>query len=392
VLASKSVRRAAPRAAPPPLDGPIERIAVFRALVLGDLLCAVPVLRAVRRAFAQARITLVGLPWARDWVEHVDCVDDFIAFPGHPELPERACDVAAWPAFLAEVQARRFDLALQLHGSGATVNGLVALFGARRTAGFVNDAAWRPDADAPWYAPWPERGHEVERLLALTDWLGLPRDGTQLEFPVRDVDRAALREVWPDAARARPYAVVHAGAQLPSRRWPLERFAQVADGLVERGCTVVLTGTADERERVARLSAAIRHPCVNLAGRTSLWTLGALVEGAAHLVCNDTGVSHVAAALGTPSVVISSGGDALRWAPFDRSRHTVLWQPMACRPCAHAVCPIGHDCAHAIGVDEVLQALDAQRQPPEGAPVVAAARVAPPAHAAAAAPVRRETA
>ena len=359
MLASKPARRASAHAMPPPpLERNIERIAVFRALVLGDLLCALPALRALRQGYPGACITLVGLPWAREWADRVDAIDDFIEFPGHPELPERACDAAAWPAFLAEVHARRFDLAVQLHGSGPTVNAIVALFGARRTAGFASDAAWRPEADAPWYARWPERGHEIERLLSLTDWLGLPRAGTMLDFPVRVVDRASLRGVWPQVD-AQPYAVVHAGAQLPSRRWPVERFAAVAERLVERGLAVVLTGTAAESELVARLSAAIAYPTVNLAGRTTLWTLGALIEGAAHLVCNDTGVSHVAAALGTPSVVISSGGDALRWAPLDGSRHIVLWHPLPCRPCAHATCPIGHECARAIGVDEVVQAVDA---------------------------------
>jgi ADP-heptose:LPS heptosyltransferase len=363
VLPTRSARRAA-RPAPPPLEGPIERIAVFRALVLGDLLNAVPALRALRRRHPRARITLIGLPWAAEWVQHVDALDDFIAFPGHPELPERACDVRAWPTFLAEVQARRYDLALQLHGSGRMVNSIVALFGARCTAGFADDTAWRPEADAPWYVPWPERGHEVERLLALTDRLGCPRDGLGLEFPVSEADRASLARTWPGVRDARPYVVVHAGAQLPSRRWPVERFAAVAERLVQRGYTVVLTGSADEAELVARLSAAIPWPTVNLAGRTTLWTLGALVEGAAHLVCNDTGVSHIAAALGTPSVVVSSGGDALRWAPLDRARHTVLWQAMGCRPCTHAVCPIGHDCARAIGVQEVTQAIDVQRTRP----------------------------
>jgi ADP-heptose:LPS heptosyltransferase len=356
----RPVRRAA-RPAPPPLDGPIERVAVFRALALGDLLNAVPALRALRRGYPQARITLVGLPWAAEWVQRVDVVDDFISFPGHPELPERACDAHAWPAFLAAVQARRYDLALQLHGSGRVVNSIVALFGARRSAGFAGDAAWRPEADASWYVPWPERGHEIERLLAVTDRLGCPPDGLQLELPLLDADRASLARTWPGVCDACPYVVVHAGARLPSRRWPLERFAAVVEHLAQRGYTVVLTGGTDEAELVARLSAASPWPTVNLAGRTTLWTLGALIEGAAHLVCNDTGVSHIAAALGTPSVVISSGGDALRWAPLDRARHTVLWQAIACRPCAHAVCPIGHDCARAVGVEEVTQAIDAQR-------------------------------
>jgi ADP-heptose:LPS heptosyltransferase len=347
---------------PPVLDGPIERIAVFRALMLGDLLCAVPALRALRRGFPHARITLIGLPWTAELAERLDCVDGFIEFPGHPGLPEKACDVRTLPAFFAAVQAQRFDLALQMHGSGPIVNPLVATFGARHSAGFVNAEAWRPDADAACYAPWPERGHEILRMLALTDWLGLPRDGTHLELPLRPADREAARALLPRATAPGSYVCIHAGAQLPSRRWPIERFAAVANRLAALGETIVLTGTGPEAAQVAALSAAIEFPTINLAGRTSLWTLGALVEGAALVICNDTGLSHVAAAVGTPSVVVSSGSDVARWAPLDAARHRVLWQPMACRPCSHAVCPIGHGCATAIGVDEVLQAVAAQRR------------------------------
>jgi ADP-heptose:LPS heptosyltransferase len=354
----------------PVLDGPIERIVVFRALMLGDLLCAVPALRALRRGFPQASITLVGLPWAAALAERLACVDRFIEFPGHPALPEKPCDVRALPVFLAKVQAQRFDLALQLHGSGSVVNPLVATFGARRSAGFFSADDSRPQEDAAYYAPWPDRGHEIVRMLALTDWLGVARDGTQLDFPLQAADREALAGLWPDGRRPQRYVCVHAGAQLPSRRWPVERFAEVANRLAAAGKTVVLTGTAQEAGLIAALSAAIQYPVVNLAGRTSLWTLGALIEGAETLVCNDTGVSHVAAALGTPSVVVSAGSDVERWAPLDRARHRVLWQPMSCRPCSHAVCPIDNACARAIEVTEVMQALDAlavQARPGGGA-------------------------
>ena len=285
VMALKRRRRAgdgpaSPHAAPR-LDGAIERIVVFRALMLGDLLCAVPALRALRRGFPGASITLIGLPWAAALAERLSCVDRFIEFPGHPGLPERPCDVRALPVFLAKVQAQRFDLALQLHGSGPIVNPLVATFGARHSAGFFNTEAWRPDEDAAFYAPWPQHGHEILRMLALTDWLGLPRDGTHLEFPLQPADREALCAIWPGAARPGSYVCIHAGAQLPSRRWPLERFAAVANRLAADGAQIVLTGTAQEAEQVAALSAAIEFPTVNLAGRTSLWTLGALIEGAA---------------------------------------------------------------------------------------------------------------
>ncbi len=346
----------------PVLQGSIERVVVFRALMLGDLLCAVPALRALRQGFPAAQIALVGLPWTAALAARLSCVDEFIEMRGAPGLPEIACDVQALPGFLERVQRRRFDLAVQLHGSGSIVNPLVAAFGARQTAGFCGARAWRPPADAARYAPWPERGHEIERLLVLIDRLGLPRCGTRLEFPLNEDDRSAATALSPGLGDAGPYVCIHAGAQLASRRWPVQRFAALADALAADGRTIVLTGGPKEVELVGQLAGAMRHRAINLAGRTSLWTLGALIDGAECLVCNDTGVSHIAAALRRSSVVISSGGDVARWAPVDHERHRVLWHDMACRPCGHPVCPVGHGCALGIEVPQVLQAVRGQRQ------------------------------
>lgn len=345
-----------------PTAAAVRRIVVFRALMLGDMLCAVPALRALRAGFAHAAITLVGLPWARALAQRLSCVDDFIDFPGHPALPETGCDVRALPDFLAQVQRRRFDLAIQLHGSGETTNPIVATFGAQRLAGFAGPHAWRPAADAPDFVAWPERGHEIDRLLALTDHLGCARQGRELEFPLSDADRQAARTLLHEAPRPQaPYVCVHAGAQLPSRRWDPRRFAVVADALAARGRTVVLTGTAAEAGVVADVAACMRRPGLNLAGRTSLWTLGALVEGAELVVCNDTGLSHIAAALRRPSVVVACGSDTRRWAPLDGTRHRVLAEPVPCRPCGFRDCPYDHACAQAITPVHVLRALPAAK-------------------------------
>jgi ADP-heptose:LPS heptosyltransferase len=337
-------------------ERPIERIAVFRALMLGDLLCAVPALRALRAGFPQAQITLIGLPWAAGLARRLGHVDDFIGFPGYPGLPEVEPDVAALPGFFAEVQARKFDLAVQLHGSGEISNPLVVAFGAQRNAGFAGPYAWWPGRDAALFAPWPRSGNEIERLLGLVDHLELTRRGLQLEFPLKWSDRNDLCEIWAAASEGVRYVCVHAGAQLASRRWGTQRFAAVADAIAEQGRTVVLTGSATETGLVAEVQAHMRRTPVNLCGRTTLWTLGALIEGAEAVICNDTGISHIAAALCRPSVVVSCGSDSQRWAPLDWMRHRVLAHDVPCRPCDYRVCPIGHDCAAGTTVQQVLEA------------------------------------
>ncbi|MCG2578739.1 glycosyltransferase family 9 protein [Dechloromonas sp. XY25] len=331
-----------------------ERIVLFRALQLGDLLCAVPAMRAIRHARPAAHITLIGLPWAADFATRLPYINDFMEFPGFPGLPERRPDLASLEIFLAEAQSRRFDLAIQMHGSGILTNQLISLLGARRCAGF-----YLPDQPCPnpqTFLPWPDELPEIRRLLALTEHLGMPSRGEALELPILPAEAAtfaALRAMLPIGERG--YACIHPGARLASRRWLPERFALVADALAAVGLGIVLTGTADEAPLLAAIRQNMRQPAIDLAGHTTLGTLAALVAAADLVVCNDTGMSHVAAAVGTPSVVICSGADDRRWRPLDGERHRVLAHPVPCRPCAYDECPTGHACARGVSVEDVVR-------------------------------------
>jgi ADP-heptose:LPS heptosyltransferase len=337
----------------PPL-GRLRRIAVFRALQLGDMLCVVPALRALRRAAPGAVITLIGLAWAREFAARFrHYLDDFMAFPGFPGLPEQAADVASLPQFLIDARERRFDLAIQLHGSGALSNPIVALLGARRQAGFHVAGAWCPDPAT--CMAWGEPEHEVLRYLRLMQRLGCGDGDAALEFPFDDADRMAMRMLDP-LPPGRRYVCLHAGARLPSRRWPAARFAQVGDGLAARGWQVLLTGGTQERAIAGEVLGNMAAPALDLTGRTTLGALALLVSRAGLLVSNDTAVSHLAAATGTPSVIVSSGGDPVRWAPLDHRRHRVLSAPAACRPCVFEICPIGHPCALDVSAAQVLEA------------------------------------
>jgi ADP-heptose:LPS heptosyltransferase len=326
------------------------KIAVIRALQLGDLLCIVPALRALDAAYPEAQITLFGLPWAKEFAARFRrYVDDFIEFPGFPGMPERSFDSDSLPAFLERARSSRFDLALQMHGSGQLMNPLTKLMGAGTTAGFYVPGHYRADAER--FIEWRPREHEVLRYLRLLAHLGVPSKGMQLEFPLGEPDLSEFNRLrLGDLA----YAVVHPGSQLPSRRWPAERFAEVADALAMEGLRIVLTGTSGEKILVLKIRAAMREPAIDLAGRTSLGGLAALIGRARVLVANDTGVSHIAAAMRTPSVIIACGSDPQRWAPLDRHLHHVLHYDVECRPCAHRECPLGHPCALGVPVYQVL--------------------------------------
>src|SRR5262245_9363849 len=191
------------------------RVVVLRALQLGDMLCAVPAFRALRRAWPGAEIVLVGLPWARAFVDrYAAYLDGFREFPGYPGLPEQPAPAERIVAFLAAVQAERFDLAVQMHGCGTVTNPLAVLLGARRAAGFYLPGQFCPDPDL--CVPYPASGLEVRRLLALAAFLGAPDAGEDLEFPLRDQDFRELRAVeGADALRPGAYVCVHPGASVP---------------------------------------------------------------------------------------------------------------------------------------------------------------------------------
>jgi ADP-heptose:LPS heptosyltransferase len=332
---------------------PVRRIAVLRALQLGDLLCVVPALRALRAAQPHAHITLIGLPWAAGFVQRFSkYLDDHLAFPGMPGMPEQPACVDALPAFIAAAREQRFDLALQLHGSGILTNPLLQQLGAACNAGFYMPSHDCPDQER--FLPWIEEEHEVLRALRLMQFLGMEAQGEALEFPLFDTDYQALRNCCGVLPAPGTYACIHPGARLPSRRWPPQRFAQVADYLAAAGLQIVLTGSAQERPLANAVKHAMQATAIDLSGKTELGALAALIANARIVVCNDTGISHIAAALAAPSVVICCGADPQRWMPLNRRRHRMVYHDIGCRPCMHFSCPIAHPCATGLAVGTVL--------------------------------------
>lgn len=300
-------------------------IAVFRALYLGDMLCAVPALRALRRGFPHADIALIGLPWAESFQRRfARYVDRFIPFPGYPGLPEGRPLAGEPDSFLANMRAQRWDLCLQMHGSGPTSNEVVGRMGARVALGLG-----RAGLDTPvrvW--PYPEDRHEVCRNLYLVQaGLGLAADDVGLEFLLTDDDWHELHRTPGLAtfatARAPGYVCLHPGARDLAKRWPARDFAAVGDALAARGWQVVLTGSAAERGLAGEVAAAMRHPCTIAACDVSVGGLGALLSRARLVVSNDTGAAHLCTALRVPSVVIFFATDVARWRPPDNGLHRV---------------------------------------------------------------------
>ncbi|HXV94604.1 MAG TPA: glycosyltransferase family 9 protein, partial [Pseudonocardia sp.] len=217
----------------------VRRIAVLRANALGDYLMATPALAALRARFPGAELTLLGAPWhARFLARRPGPVDEVLVLPQVPGLagqPAGAPPAAELPGFLAALRARRLDLAVQLHGGGAASNPLVRELGARWTIGLRAEDAPPLDATVPYrfYQP------EAERYLEVVGLVGARGPAEYPELAVTGEERAAAAALLPGDG---PWVAMHAGATDPRRRWPAERFAELADRLATEGARPVLVG------------------------------------------------------------------------------------------------------------------------------------------------------
>ena len=314
-------------------------IAVLRALPgIGDWLCAIPAVRALRQAAPAARIALVGLPSTADLVaRYPEYVDELLPFPGHPGIPEVPVDDAARTRFAEQARSRSFDLAVQMHGNGSRINSFLDLLGAPEILGYRMPCAEPREGLMPHVTGVPE----VARWTRLVATLGIPVDD-RMEFPLSAEDRLGAADLLAERGVRGEYVCVHPGAANEQRRWSPEGFARVAEALAREGLQVVLTGSTAEACACTQVAGATDADAVSLCGQTTLGSLAGLVAGARLVLCNDTGVSHLAQALAAPSVVIFTGvSDPARWAPVDGERHRAVG-PLRDEPDAATAAAKGH--------------------------------------------------
>jgi ADP-heptose:LPS heptosyltransferase len=306
----------------------IHRIGIVRALYLGDMLCIIPAVRALRAACPNALITLIGLPWEKNFVERFQhYFDTFIEFPGWPGLPEQDVVPERIVAFLQEMQQQRFDLVLQMQGNGSITNSMCMLFNAQYTAGLRLAGDYTPDEKL--FPISDDSEHEILRFLKITDALGMPQQGTTLEFPILSREYKNFANISERLdLQAGKYICIHPGARDPLRRWSPENFAAIANAIGGQGYTFVLTGSREEATILERVAARITYRVINIVdtlGHLDIGELALIMKSSALLISNDTGVSHVAAALDIPSIIIfSTYSKVERWAPLDTSLHRIV--------------------------------------------------------------------
>jgi ADP-heptose:LPS heptosyltransferase len=238
-------------------------------------------------------------------------------------------------------ELRGADVLVNLHGRGPQSSRVALAAGPARLIAFAH-----PDVPRTREGPrWRPGEHERARWCRLLRESGIPADPADLRLA------APAAAPPPQAAGA---TLIHPGAAAPARRWPPERFAEVARAERRSGRPVVITGSASERplaEAIAERAAL--GPEAVLAGRTDLAGLAAAVAAARRVVSGDTGVAHLAVAFGTPSLTLFGPVPPDEWGPPRDGRHRVLWRGRRGDPHGAAIDPG----LYAIEAPEVLSEL-----------------------------------
>jgi ADP-heptose:LPS heptosyltransferase len=297
----------------------VSRIVVLRGGGLGDLIFAIPAMAALKAAYPGSTLTLLGTPVHAALLKAViSPVDEVCVLPFAEGVRPGPEDPAALEAFFQDMRARRFDLAVQVHGGGRFSNPFLLRLGARHTVGTRTADA----ASLERTIPYLYYQHEPLRSVEVAGFAGAPPVDLEARlWPAAGVrGRAGLM----DDDGGRPLVVIHPGATDPRRRWPVERFAELAAACGADGCRVVVVGDESEQELAERIAGLAASPAVtSVAGKLDLSGLVALMSEAAVVVGNDSGPRHLAQALGVPTVGIFWVGNVINAGALGRSLHRI---------------------------------------------------------------------
>jgi heptosyltransferase II len=343
----------------PSVQPPPRRIVVKEVNWLGDLVMSLPALRAIRRSFPDAWISVLTKSELASFFDGVEWIDEVIPYTvqhGFRGIGDRC-------SLISTIRSRGFDLAVLFPNSFESAL-WVRMARIPRRVGYIKDARGLMLTHKVEPPPHAMNGHQVHYWLAMVRST-LGASGSEQDCALT-ADPNHLREMgaWLKAHRrhesSRLIAVAPAASFGPAKEWPAAHFVQLINDLAEHhDAECVLVGAPDERPRCESIASASSHGAMIAAGETSVGQLVALLKLTDGFVGNDSGAMHVAAALGQPTVGIFGSTNPVRTGPLG-PRTRVLWQHLICSPCLARTCRFGHyNCLKEITPGGTLDALRA---------------------------------
>ena len=334
----------------------IKRVVVRGTNWVGDAVMTVPALRALRRVLPGAHITLVIRPNTHGIFSEADFIDDVLVYDRKGVLSVFG-QVREW-------KRRRFDLAVLFQNAFEAAL-IPLLAGVPVRLGYATESRQALLTHPLPLPDWRSSKHEVFYYLYLVTALeqllfnrsDICESEPDASISISESRRAEAAELLRACGVSEAESVVAicpGSINSRAKRWPSERFAALADRLIESRRKVLLIGSKDEIDVSEDVVRRMRNVPVVLTGKTTLDEITAVLDRADLIVTNDTGPAHIGAALGRPTIVIFGPTNPLTTRPFAPEAE-ILRHPPDCAPCMLRDCPIDHRCMTAITVDEVFE-------------------------------------
>lgn len=354
----KSKKKKTRRPDPVPVN-----ILIVKTSAIGDVIHTLPALNALRRKYPEARIDWLVEEAAADLVLGHKALDTVLVSRRKAWVRDlrQGRVLAAWRGFrdfVKRLRATKYDLLIDFQGllkSGI----FVGLARAKRKVGFGKGMEHAEGSYIFLNEPVPPVNmdqHAAIRELLLLKAIGIESEEVVFDLPIGQEQREKVRELLASEGidPAKHLVAINPMTTWETKHWRNERFARVADQLLDRGMAVVFSGGPQDVQGIEGIRAAMTGKAASLAGKTTLKELAALYERVAVLITTDTGPMHLAAAAGTPVVALFGPTAPWRTGPFG-SGHKILRTDIACSPCLKKHCDQGHACMEQITVDQVVQ-------------------------------------
>jgi heptosyltransferase-2 len=336
-----------------PLEG-IERILIRGTNWIGDVVMTLPAVAAIRKSMPLARISVLAKPWVAEVYRLSPDVDEIIVF----QEPGRHAGIIGKWRLACELRQRRFDCAILLQN--AIEAAIIArLAGIPLRAGYNSDGRGWFLTHAVRRTKEIRRVHQIDYYIEMVRALGCEPAGRDVRLrPGRDYDDLAgtLFARFGIAEDRLLIGIAPGAAYGPAKKWFPERFAAVADRLSnESGGQTILFGSGGDRESTAAVQKNARHLLIDIAGKTDLKEAICLISRCALFISNDSGLMHIAGALGVPTIAVFGSTNPATTSPVGE-RSVVIHHNVDCSPCLKPVCPTDFRCMEMIGVEEVCTA------------------------------------
>lgn len=344
---------------------PIDKTGIRRILVratnwVGDVVMCMPAFDALRINFPESHIAVLARPWVAALFEKHPGVHEILPYTKGRGFSK---DFVEMLRVVRLIRSLRFDLAVLFQNAFEAA--LIAyLGGVPLRVGYNTDGRRLLLSHAVIRDKKILKEHQVEYYLAVLRALGWVAPTTEPRLHVGEKEDESMGALLAHrGVKERDFLVgLSPGALFgPAKRWPAERFAAVGDLSCERwGAKVVLVGSEKDGETGSAVCRAMKHEALNLCGKTSLGEAMALIRRCRIFVSNDSGLMHVASALGVPTVAIFGSTDPVATGPRGQQARIVK-HPLECSPCLKPECRIGYRCLLSVQPEEVWKVMEELR-------------------------------